>query len=107
MDGNSDTQKTLGQVLATNPWLMFEVLTFLVLLSLILGYADFDAEFKLFTRAFVVFFSSTALIGAAHVLAIERNGRERLNCYFAYGFMLGRAFLILIFVCWLRAKALI
>ena len=107
MNENSDTQRTLSQTLASNPWLLFEVLTFLVLLSLILGYADFDAELKLLTRTFVVFFLSTALVGAVHVLAIERNRRQPLSCYVAYGFMLLRAFLIAALVCWLRVKALI
>jgi hypothetical protein len=107
MSGNSDTQRTLGQVLALNPWLLFEALTFLVLLSLILGYQDFDVELKLFTRAFFVFFLSTAFVGAVHMLAIERNGRQPLRCYVAYGFMLLRALLIVVLVYWLCVKGLI
>ena len=104
---NPDPQRTLSQTLAAYPWLLFEVLTLLVLLSLILGYPDFDADLKLLTRAFLVFSLSSFVIGATHVLAIERNFRRPLPPIVAYGFISCRVLLIVAFVWWLHAKSLL
>jgi len=104
---NESSFTSLGSVFLSHPWLLFELLTFLLLATMLLGYSDFDAELKLVTRGLVVFSLWTFVIGGVHVLAIERNERVKLHWALAHSFSVSRFILLSIFLYWMWFQGLL
>jgi len=107
MSDETEKHLSFGEVLARTPWLVYELLVTAAFLGLILGYKDFDEPMKLLTRGFIVFAVLDFAVAAAHALAIERRGREKLPWVFAYGFIAMRVGITLSFLWWLHYKSIV
>ena len=97
----------MGAIVSGNPWIIFEFLVFLVLATMILGYADFDRDLKLVTRGFIVFTLWIFVIGGAHVLAVARNLGNPIDWKLAYSFIGLRAIFVALFLCWMYSRNLL
>ena len=110
---------TIPNFIQTNAWLVFEFLGTIILITLLLGYNDFDDNLKLLTRGFIVLIMWEYGVGAAHMLAVRRKAQnveiwnkkhpddpkaDFLPCFVAYGFVFLRLIFVGIFIWWLCYK---